>query len=126
MRARASATVIILALLLYGPAGCGGPNATQQRITLATAAITAAHDGFVVWNLEHQKELIDRAVAEGKTPAEAKEILSAFRDRRAEVVMAFMDAFQAAAEALRDPNPATLATLVQKSLKLQDTLKQLR
>lgn len=124
MRRQVSA-LLVLALLLQW-AGCGGPSATQRSIALATASLDAAHDGFVVWNLEHQKELIDRAVAEGKTPAEAKEILSAFRDRRAAVVMAFMDAFQAAAEALRDPTPATLATLVQKSLALQDTLKQLR
>ncbi len=99
------ASVALIFVLLLGQVGCAHtPTASESKVILITASLDVAHVGYRTWNIEHQKQLVDQAVKAGKTAAEAQAILADFRQQREAVIVAFLDAFQAAVTALKDPS----------------------
>ena len=102
---RRASIALIFVLLFQWAGGCAHtPTASESKVILITASLDVAHVGYRTWNIEHQKQLVDQAVKAGKTAAEAQAILVDFRQQREAVIVAFLDAFQAAVTALKDPS----------------------
>jgi hypothetical protein len=82
---------IVLAL------GCGGASfAEKAQHSLATAlvATTQAKEAFTIYDLEHQKDLLEQAAGD---PVVAAASVKAYRAKRAPVLAAFVVAYSAIA-----------------------------
>jgi hypothetical protein len=118
---------LLLALTLTAlAAGCG---ASQREKTLraTTIAVNAARDGFVAWDLEHQRSIY-RAVHErgGTKEAALAELATYHRDKREPVVELFVTAYRAigVAAVLNEDEPS-LQAAVAAAQRLADALREL-
>ena len=98
----------------------------DKAIRASLTAVTALRDGFVTWDLDHQKAL----VASSQTREEARAKITAYREGpQHDAYLAFVGAFGALAiAATADDDPSLRAALdaAQKLVKLVEDLKKER
>jgi hypothetical protein len=79
--------------------GCGGATFSEKaQHSLATALVATnqARDAFAIYDLEHQKDLVEDAAGD---PVVATASVKAYREKRAPVLTAFTVAYSAIAAA---------------------------
>lgn len=88
--------VVTFCFVVAALAGCGGQ---QKAILGIEKGLHTAGEAYVAWDKTHQEQI----VAEAKTEAEATERIAAYRVKRAEVMRAFVIAYDLLALAMTDP-----------------------
>ena len=88
--------------------GCG-PSAGEKAVQTGLAALNAARDEFVKVDKDQQEKI----VAAATSLEDGRARLAAYREQRAVVLMFFVTAYNALAEAATDPSQTKLATASQ-------------
>jgi hypothetical protein len=114
MRLSPSASLLLCVCALLAIVACG-PNRRTRTLQATVTAINAARDGFVAWDLAHQKEL----VAKASHRAEALALVEEYRASREFVVVAFGAAYRAVAIAATQGDEQSL----KDALKTADELR---
>jgi hypothetical protein len=102
--------------------GCGA-SARERAIKTAFLATNAARDGFVMFDAQHQLEIVDKA----QTKEEGAAALATWRSQRDSVVSLFVVTYYAiSAAATFTDDPKTLASLLETAHRLKIALDALK
>lgn len=116
MRAKISALVVVVMLV----AACGG--ARQKAISTSFVALNSMRDGLADWSRERQEQLADQA----PTADDAKQQVTAFRQKRQVMLAALIAAYSALSVATLDLNDTTFREAMTAMKKLIAALDALR
>jgi len=112
--------VFLACLGLASVPGCG--SGQRQRTLRATLVGTnAARDGFVSWDADHQKAIVDRAASREDGERE----LAAYRAARDPIVSTFELVYRAIAAAATQSDDPSLRAALDASSSLLDSIKKL-
>jgi phosphatidylserine decarboxylase len=117
MRSRARAAIVILALVL---AACGA-SARERTIKTTFVGLNAARDGFIVWDAEYQKNVVNNATSYEV----GKAALTEYRNRREIVVRSLAAAYRAIAAAAIEQSDADAAAAVAAAIEFYHAVEQL-
>lgn len=93
-----------ISLIVVCAMSTGCPNARQKALSVGLTSLNAARDGFIVYDEQHQDQLVKDATS--LEDGQAK--LDAYRKLREPVTQAFIVAYSALAVAALDDNMARL------------------
>jgi hypothetical protein len=129
-RARIPLAALLATFILLG---CSADQ-HQKALRTSLTALNAAADGFIAFDADYQRTIVERAVKRAKeqnlSPAEgaaqAKADLAAYRERRDMVLEAFGIAYAALAAAALEPSPELLIEAAMAARRVYELYQRLR
>lgn len=108
----------LLCVSITGIAGCGA-NQRTKTLQATVLAVNTARDGFEIWDLAHQRKLLESSTS--REDFQAK--LAVYHDERMKVISAFELAYHALASAAAQSDHPSLRAAVDQSAALFTLVK---